>query len=439
MSATNGGLRSRRTILPAVDAGTNAPKRTTEQTQSTSTQTPAGPKPYVHPVGFTTNVENGAAFGVPSATARALRQNENRLAVSADSATTTIVPTPVTANIPIVSPPPTAPTNIVSTPIATTKDDNPNNPPNSIQQEILINTGTQPGLPIQPRPNVLDQFASYTYNLAWYGLTPEQYSAVVSTSRINVNSWSLLVQSGGAAQQQQGVSNQGVNSGQDTPINGPLTNIVTPNRNKYFTLDYFLDDLTIETSVTGVSASQFTKISFKVSEPNGITLIPNLNFAGREFNSSPLNADYCMVVKFYGWDINGNLITDPTRTTGTPGATPSISNAILTRYYPFTIIDVTFKIDGKNIIYEVTGQPKNYAKAASTSLGSIPANFELSGETVSQVLSASQNSVTSALNSLISAASGGRETTNSSSPPTSQTGESTKADSMSFDISNNIM
>ena len=29
-----------------------------------------------------------------------------------------------------------------------------------------------------PRNNVLDQYASYTYNIGWYLMTPEQYTAL---------------------------------------------------------------------------------------------------------------------------------------------------------------------------------------------------------------------------------------------------------------------
>lgn len=323
------------------------------------------------------------------------------------------IPTPTASGEPIV-PTSTNPT------VAAPTDDNSNGPNTISGTNLLINTGTQPGLPIQPRPNILDQFASYTYNLGWYALTPEQYAAVVSTTRMDISQWSLLVQSGGAAQQQNGITQQGVNSGQSTQLNVPFTVLATPNRNKYFTQDYYLDDLQIESTVTGANASQFSKISFKVSEPNGITLVPNLTYATRELSaSSPINCDFCMVIKFYGWDIEGNLITDPTRNIGTPGATPTISNAVLTRYYPFTITNVEFKIDGKHVVYDIKCAPKNYVKSASTSLGSIPSNFELSGETVGQILSA-----TSPINfnTLAGLAQFGRESTNTSAPPNAQTG-----------------
>jgi hypothetical protein len=440
MSATNGGLRSRRIIVPSVDTGTNAPTRTAEQTQSTSTQTPPGPKPYVHPVGFTTNVENGAAFGVPSATARALKQNENRLAESADSATIPIVETPPTAPTNTLS----APASAITAPVKTTKDDSGVQSRDPVNSAILINANSQPGSLVKPRDNVLDQFASYTYNIGWYLLTPAQFTEFTRNSKTDISKWSLLVQSGGASIGQNAETQSGVNSGQDTPVNGPLTKLSTPNRNKYFILDYYLDDIVIKCIPIGGGANQNTELSFKVSEPNGITLLPNLQYAVRDVipGGFPKQAHYCLVIKFYGWDINGTLITDPTRDTGTPGATPNISNALVTRYYPFNIKDFNFKVSSKSVLYEITGIPVPYAKASSTAIGTIPANYELSGETVEQILSSTQSGfsgVVKNFSDLAALAGAGRESTNSPSPPTNQSGGAVKADVGSFDPSTNII
>jgi hypothetical protein len=318
------------------------------------------------------------------------------------------------------TPPPQSPT-----------DDNTPRSRATIEQQI--NESNKTSGAITPRPNILDQFASYTYNIAWYCLTVDQYRNMKSTSKVDVSQWSLLVQSGGAAQQQNGTTQQGVNFGQNTPINGPVTVLKTPNRNKYFTLDYYLDDLEIKSQVTGSNASQFSEITFKVSEPNGITLIPNLNYAIRELtDATPLAAQFCIVIKFYGWDIDGNLITDPTKNTGSNGASPSISNAAITRYYPFTIAKVDFKIDGKTIVYDIKGIPTRYITASSTSLGSIPSDFEFSGETVGQVLSSSGNSAS------VKAGPDGRESTNTSSPsaPTSST---VRESTVAFDPVNNVI
>ena len=55
---------------------------------------------------------------------------------------------------------------------------NDNTPPttsNSTQQVINQSFASQP---IMPQPNVLDQYASYTYAISWWLLTPDQYNSL---------------------------------------------------------------------------------------------------------------------------------------------------------------------------------------------------------------------------------------------------------------------
>jgi len=246
----------------------------------------------------------------------------------------------------------------------------------------LLNAGTNPGSLITPQPNILDQYASYTYNLGWYLLKPTQFEEITNVSKLDISQWSLLVQSGGAAAQQAGVSPQGnLTNQQSSAVSG---------RNKYFTLDYYIDDFEVTSVLGGGGPSTLTEISFKVTEPNGLTLLPNLTNAVRDLYQETTAANnlafYVMVVKFYGWDINGHLITDPTKNTGTPGATPGITNAAITRYYPFGISEFHFKMANRAIEYQIKGMPQHFQYGQSSGTASIPYNIELTGETVSDVL-----------------------------------------------------
>jgi hypothetical protein len=248
---------------------------------------------------------------------------------------------------------------------------------------VLLNAETNPGSLIQPQPNILDQYASYTYNLGWYLVSPTQFAEITNAAKLDISQWSLLVQSGGAAVQQSGVAQQdNLTNQQASAVGG---------RNKYFTLDYYMDDLEIISTLGGGGPATLTEISFKVTEPNGITLLPNLTNAVRDLYQETTAANnlafYVMVVKFYGWDINGHLITDPTKTTGTPGATPGITNAVITRYYPFQITEFNFKMANRAIEYQIKGVPQHFQYASSSGTASIPYNIELTGETVSDVLS----------------------------------------------------
>jgi len=129
-----------------------------------------------------------------------------------------------------------------------------NNPtPTGASNQVSISTSTAALNKLIPtQPNQLDQYSSYTYNIGWYLLTPQQFNAMQRSQKPSAAGWQLLMQSGGA------------------PIAG---------RSPAFPLDYYMDDLEIDTRILGGGsnlANIATDIRFKVVEPNGITLIENL-------------------------------------------------------------------------------------------------------------------------------------------------------------------
>ena len=253
---------------------------------------------------------------------------------------------------------------------------------------VGLNAATNPSSSniITPQGNILDQFASYTYNIGWYLLTPDQFKAVSSSAAVNPTQWSLLVQSGGAAASQSGVSQTGGTGNQQAQA------AVTSGRNKYFTNDYYLDDLEITSVLRLEGAGLNTALAFKVTEPNGLTLLPNLSMAVKDlYQDSSIannNALYCLVIKFLGWDINGNLVTDYSdKATALAASKSSLNKVTLTRYYPFTIADMNFKVVNKAIEYEIKGLPHAFAYGTSSATASVPYDLELSGQTVAQILS----------------------------------------------------
>ena len=173
-----------------------------------------------------------------------------------------------------------------------------------------------------------------------------------------------------------------------------------PGRNKYFTNDYYMDDLEINGFFTGNRGpSSFQDLSFKVTEPNGITMAYNLTRAIRDLykqDTAAVNtAVFVMVIRFYGWDEKGNLVTKISPVAGTPGV-PNNSNAVVVKYLPFTITDLDFKMNGKVVEYHVKAAGMtNYKFAQSTALGTVPHNWQLVGETVEQVLNGTSTAVNS--------------------------------------------
>jgi hypothetical protein len=252
--------------------------------------------------------------------------------------------------------------------------------PNSNATAQIINASFNQR--IVPQSNVLDEYASYTYAITWYLLTPDQYNEMIRTQKKNCASWQLLMQSAGAPTQAAGAT-----------ANSPAT----AGRNKWFDKDYYIDDLEIDSLVplkgTG-AANTATDIKFRVLEPNGITLIENLYNAVKtlyqEKNVSkaanyPM-AQYCLVVRFYGYNENGELVTTGRR--GTNGQNNLTDpRAIVEKFYPFVITNIRFRIPKDRVVeYEVTGKPIPHFYNKSQDRGTIPFAFELIGETVQQVL-----------------------------------------------------
>ena len=342
------------------------------------------------------------------------------------------------------------------------------------QQIINQSFGVSTNSTIVTQPNVLDRYASYTYAISWYLLTPSQFNSITTggaAPAFNTASWTLLMQSGGA------------------PIRG---------RNQYFPVDYYLDDLEIDSFLMGRGTNMSTNgmdIRFKVVEPNGITLIQNLyqavvaayktpqpvglgststaagtagatasattNTTANQTNSQPPNyakAQYCLIIEFYGYDAQGNLIAPATGQTvnGSTGQTNSVTSnqqtssaggilnslvgaltgasstaasssvanpaasanptAVIQKYYPFIIQNITFRTVNAAIEYHIQASPVPYVNNTAQSRGTIPFPFSLAGQTVKDILQGATTTVGT------STADPGARTSTATSSPSSPPG-----------------
>lgn len=238
---------------------------------------------------------------------------------------------------------------------------------------------------ITPRPNVLNKYASYSYALSWYLLSPEQFTLLQATGKKNIANWQLLMQSAGAPQSTAGNS-------LDAQPNAQVTGSAnSAGRNQEFSLDYYMDNLDIETLVplkgTGMAHSAVA-MSFTVVEPNGITLIGNLYRAVdnlyKELNITdrvnyPM-AQYCLAIRFYGYDQNGNLAT------AAGSANQGDPSAIVEKFYPFIIENITYRLANRAVEYTVRCKPIAQFYNLSQDRGTIPFNYELVGQTVGDIL-----------------------------------------------------
>ena len=382
-SSTGIGLQP---TLPTGDAGLNQPTLALNQSQSVSEQTAPGPMPYTPPV-FTSdqlnqNLASSAATGYAGI---GLNPTAGGTGINFAATTGTTASISGTFAAPVAA---TLPGG------ASGNDDSGTTTSSSVNQQL--NIAGSATAKITPQPNVLDQYASYTYSLSLYLITKDQFNSLLNGPP-NFSTWSLLMQSGGA---------------------GPAASAgSTSGRNPFFSLDYYMDNLTIDSRIVGggsMQAHNVASLSFTVSEPNGLTLpsalaqaVQNLykqqNIVGQ--NGIPADygaADYVMAIRFYGYDDAGNLVQAGTKGTQTtapasfvgPPLPTSADGAFITKFYPFRISKFEFRLATKGIEYTIHGVPHGYYLGASAKRGSIPGNFNLVGKTVADVLNGNKSTGT---------------------------------------------
>lgn len=230
------------------------------------------------------------------------------------------------------------------------------------------------GIGAGPMPNPLDKYTSYTYNLALYLLTPQDYNKFVEADSLSetiaLPGDQLLIRSGG----------------------GP-TDIA--NRNPYFSdCDFILDNLRIE-SVVGFSEqgvpSSLGKLSFTVTEPAAATFLTRLQYATADLAKKDPNSallyhahTYALVVRFYGYDANGNPVT-PKGNINQLDLAGSSESSTLTKIFFFMLADIKTRIGSRIVEYQCSGIFGPTYVARSAMLGVSPARFEFAGTNLNDI------------------------------------------------------
>jgi len=281
----------------------------------------------------------------------------------------------------------------------------PNGPTNTSTGTKIsgtLNTNTD----IVPQPNVLDRFASYTYSASVYLMSTKQYTQLLRSKKKNINGYNLLFQSGGAPPnnggfqgalgtgQQNSTGGDGTNS--TTPPGGILgTNDVDAGRNPAFPLDFYIDSITIDNALPGrqtQSPHMVTNLKFTVVEPGNITLLDRLYEAVQDMaqtvgeSSQTINytaAAYLMVIRWYGYDINGNLVAVGAADPNTGLTDP---NAVVEKFIPFLIKKINWQVSSKLVTYEFECAPINQKVAGGTRRGTIPYDVQLTDSNVGKLL-----------------------------------------------------
>jgi len=181
--------------------------------------------------------------------------------------------------------------------------------------------------------NPLGEFPTYTYNLSLYMITPKAYDAFTASGRTKLPTEGLAVvcQSGG------------VNN--DVQMRGAG-----------FTMDYYIDNLKIETFTSGMdtqTSTNTTNIEFQINEPYGFSFISNLQRCandliakskeqGLENLDNSTRQFFILGIRFTGFDVDGTPIKD--KKTGMP---------LYERFYDIYISEMKFKLDNKATVYSI--------------------------------------------------------------------------------------
>lgn len=229
--------------------------------------------------------------------------------------------------------------------------------------------------------NPLSQFASYTYNISMYMITPEAYDAFVQTGRKNI--YAFQNASGGAgADLAAGVYLIAQSGG----INNETTR-----RAPGIEYDYYIDNLKI-TSHTSGKASQTstntTEITFNVYETYGFSFIQNLKRAQDSMQQylqalnrpqkglkNPTRQFFVLGIRFIGYDQNGNIIDR--LQTGSNTDTGN-DNGLFETFYDIVLTEFKFRLTGRVVTYNIKAQtlPSKEAFGVKRGLVDLGANFQ---------------------------------------------------------------
>jgi hypothetical protein len=274
-------------------------------------------------------------------------------------------------------------------------DDDSGSPQNPSQNQPGSTDAQTPGnnnpslatkqLPGRRLQNPLSNFASYTYNISLYMLTPDAYDAFILSGRRNLN-----VLNGFTEAQEGSIARGG--GAFLIAQSGGINNTVSQ-RAPGFELDYYIDDLEIENIPPNQglqSTAGATNFSFKIIEPYGFSLVSNLIRAGKfieQYISAPVNPTkqlYVLGIKFTGYDDNGKILTGSEDFGGTLDPTSS-GNGVFEKYFDIAITEFKFKVDGKSTIYNVQAKAL-FDLGIGTLRGFTKQSVKISGPTVDLVL-----------------------------------------------------
>lgn len=201
-------------------------------------------------------------------------------------------------------------------------------------------------------PNVLHQYASYTYGLSLHLLTADEFNKIVDKGEYTPTK--VLIASAGRYN--------------NTP--GPTQFTRSP----YFKEDFYFDNFELETVIAPNAESRNSnaiQYHFTLIEPYGFTLIDRIIGLCNtpEINcKNYLDMPYLLQIDFFGIDDTGNIT----------GVIPNTTKRI-----PIRLNKMDVKISARGAEYSIKGVPYSHS-AFDLSTITTPGNFEVEARTVAQ-------------------------------------------------------
>jgi hypothetical protein len=232
--------------------------------------------------------------------------------------------------------------------------------------------------------NPLTQYATFTYKLTLYMVTAEAYIRFIESGMTyigNQEGFYTVAESGGS------------------PQRGDAPRI---NENA----EYFIDDLTFKTFCNPKSMEAPTNsinFEFKIYEPLGFSFTSvlkqraletalNSSLPGIRDNKDSVKQFYVLAVSFTGYNDAGEKVleriggTETGRYSNQDAGGLSSNFGSNVSFFPITITDFSFRLDGKSTVYSVKAAVLSIQEAYGVKRNMVPEDREVSGTTVGEVL-----------------------------------------------------
>jgi hypothetical protein len=241
-------------------------------------------------------------------------------------------------------------------------------------------------LQVTPQPNALAKYSSYTYTISIYIMSPTDYRRIIKNKKVSIPGSNLLIQSGGMpyTSATPTPSSSGVPTSA-AEIDTTAAKTASAGRNQFFPLDFYIDNVRMTGLQPGKgtnSSHNITQLSFKIIEPNGISLLDNLYQACAQYVGPKQNyasQNYLMIIRFFGYDEKGNLVK------AFNGNTLTDSRAVIEKYIPFQFTGIKFKVTNNLTEYNCEAVCPQNNVSSGQMRGVIPYNIEIQASTLKEL------------------------------------------------------